>query len=342
MRPLRRIPCLILIAGLAALGGPASAKTAQPLQIYFIDVEGGQSTLIVGPSGQSLLVDAGWPGDRNTDRILAAAKAAGVKKIDYLLLTHFHRDHAGGVPELAKRIPIGMFVDHGPNVETSDPDTSQMYANYEKVAEKNKHAVLKPGGGLPIKGLTVEVVAAAGEHLAGPLPGAGEANPWCATEPTPPADDSENAQSLGAIIIYGNFRFLDLGDLQKPKELALACPNNLLGTVDLYLTTHHGRETSNAKAIVWALHPRVAIMNNGARKGGDPPAWQIVHDSPGLQDLWQLHYSTAGGQDHNVPNDFLANLEDGEDGHFLKVTAFPDGTFTVTNSRNGFSKTYKK
>jgi competence protein ComEC len=332
---------LLLSASLFLLAQPAIARAPKPLHIYFIDVEGGQSTLIVSPSGQSLLIDAGWPGERDAGRIVAAAKAAHIKKIDYLLLTHYHRDHAGGVPELAKRIQIGTFVDHGANVESFD-DTRQMYAAYEKVAEKGKHAILRPGQGLPIKGLTVEIVAAAGEYLTGPLPGAGEANPWCASEPAAEADTGENAQSLGTIVIFGRFRFLDLGDLQKQKELALACPNNLLGTVDLYLTTHHGRETSNAKAIVWALHPRAAIMNNGARKGGDPPAWQIVHDSPGILDLWQLHYSETGGKEHNSPDDFLANLEDGTDGNGLEVTALPDGTFTVINSRNGFQKTYKK
>lgn len=320
----------------------ALAKSAKQLQIFSIDVEGGQSTLIVAPSGESLLIDTGWPGEENAEKIIAATKAAGIKKIDYLLLTHFHRDHTGGVPDLAKRIPIGVFVDHGANVEATDEDTSAIYAAYEKVMAKGRHVVLKPGDGLPIKGLTVRILSSAGEHITGPLPGAGEANLLCSAESPAEADPSENAQSLATLITYGKFRFLDLGDLQKQKELALACPNNLIGTVDLFLVTHHGHETSNPKAIVWALHPRVALMNNGAKKGGSPEAWQTVHDSPRLEDLWQLHYSEAGGKGHNSPENFLANLGGSSEGNYIKVTVQSNGTFTVLNSRNNFKKTYKK
>jgi competence protein ComEC len=321
----------------------AAGQVAKPLQIYFVDVEGGQATLVVSPAGQSLLIDTGWPGfdGRDADRIVAAAHDAGVKRIDYVLITHYHRDHVGGVPQLAARIKIGTFVDHGPNLEDSDV-TREDYAAYQKTIVGHTHLVLKPGEGLPIRGITLEALAAAGEHIAEPLPGAGAANPYCGSEAEAPVDATENARSLGVLVTYGKFRFLDLGDLTKRKEVELVCPNNLIGTVDLYLTTHHGFDQSNAKAIVWAVHPRVAIMNNGANKGGSPSAWQTVHDSPGLEDLWQVHYAMEGGKEHNVAEERIANVDEKSEGKYIKVTAEEDGSFTVMNARNGVSKTYKK
>lgn len=337
MRPALVIPLLGLL-----LAAP-QARAAKQLEIYFIDVEGGQATLIVSPSGQSLLVDTGWRGfnGRDTDRIAKAAKNAHVKELNYVLITHYHRDHVGGAQQLAERMKIGTFVDHGPNVENAKV-VREDYADYEALLGKAQHLVVKPGDEVPVKGLTVQVLTAAGKHIASPLPGAGQPNPACASEPAPPDDPTENAASTGILVTYDNFRFIDLGDLTKKKELGLVCPNNLIGTVDVYLITQHGYKESNAKSIVDALHPRVAIMNNGARKGGDPDAWQIVHDSPGLQGMWQLHYALAGGKEHNVPDAFIANIDSADDGYYLKLTAQSDGTFTVYNSRNKNEKTYTK
>jgi competence protein ComEC len=330
--------------GCAMLMLRAQAATVAPLRIYFIDVEGGQSTLIVDAFGESLLVDTGWGGfdNRDANRIVAAAHAAGITQIDYLILTHFHTDHVGGVVQLASLMKIGTFVDHGPNMEDSDI-TRKDYATYLKVVGQSNHIVAKPGDKIPLKGMDVQVLTAAGEQITSPLPGAGQPNPLCASEPPAPADVTENARSLGILMTAGKFRFIDLGDLVKIKERGLVCPNNLIGTVDLYLTTHHGLDQSNSKAIVDALHPRVAIMNNGARKGGVPSAWQIVHDSPGLQDLWQLHYSVEGAEAHNVAEKFIANPDEKNDaGNYIMVSAEPNGNFTVVNSRNKFQKTYTK
>jgi competence protein ComEC len=188
----------------------------------------------------------------------------------------------------------------------------------------------------------VRVLAAAGDHIAHALPSAGDPNPYCAKEPAAPEDATENARSVGVLITYGQFRFLDLGDLTRRKELELACPNNMLGTVDLFLVTHHGMDSSNAKAMVWSLHPRVAIINNGPRKGSSPAAWQIVHDSPGLEDLWQLHYAAESDRDHNVDDDRIANLKENCEGKSIKVLAQTDGSFTVTNTRTGVQKDYAK
>ena len=337
----RRRPFLwITIVALTFAGG-ALARAPKPLQIYLIDVEGGQATLVVGPSHESMLIDTGWPNfnGRDAERIARAAKAAKIKQIDYVLITHYHRDHVGGVTQLAERMKIVTFVDHGPNLEDSDA-AREDYAAYEKVVAKARRIMVRAGDGIPIKGLTVRVLTAAGEHIADPLPGAGEANMYCDSEPDAPPDPSENARSLGVLITYGKFRFIDLGDLTKKKELELACLNNLVGKVDLYLVTHHGLDQSNAKAIVWGLHPRVAIMNNGAHKGGSPEAWQTVHDSPGLEDLWQLHYAEDAGKEHNTGEKFIAN-SGGKDGNYINVAADPDGRFTVENSGNRFRREYK-
>jgi len=321
----------------------AAAAPPKSLEIYFIDVEGGQATLIISPSGESLLIDTGWPGNdgRDADRIVAAAHQAGLKQIDYVIITHHHRDHVGGVPQLVDGIKIGTFVDHGPNLEDSEV-TRTDYAAYEKAIKGHAHVVVKPGWGLPLKDIRVQVLSSAGDLITSPLPGAGTANSYCNGEPAAATDATENARSLGTLITYGQFRFLDLGDLTKQKELELACPNNLLGTVDLYLVTHHGADLSNSKPLVWALHPRVAIFDNGPRKGASPAAWQIVHDSPGIEDVWQLHYAAESDKDHNVAEDRIVNVKENCEGKYLKVSAEKDGSFTVLNSRTGAEKAYAK
>ena len=221
-------------------------------------------------------------------------------------------------------------------------DPREDYAAYEKVAAHSKRLTVKPGDQIPVKDINVQVLTSAGEHIIAALPRAGQVNPLCASEPEAAADSTENARSLGTLVTYGKFRFIDLGDLTKRKERELVCPNNLIGTVDLYLTTHHGLNQSNAKVIVDALHPRVSIMNNGAHKGGSPDAWETVRSSPGLQDLWQLHYAMDSDKAHNVAESFIANVDEKCAGKYIQVTAEPNGTFTVLNSRNGYTKTYSK
>jgi competence protein ComEC len=331
---------LLLLLCLPAFAQTGS-KSGKTLDMYFIDVEGGQATLIVDPAGESMLVDTGYPGfnGRDAGRILSAAKAAGLRKIDVVVISHYHLDHVGGAAELAQLIKIGSFVDHGPNQEDTS-DVQALYSGYQKLREHYKHRVLQPGDQLPFKGMKVQVLTAAGEHINSALPGAGQPNPFCSGAPEPPVDRSENARSLGTLITYGKFRLLDLADLTKKKELELACPNNLIGTVDLYLVNHHGLDQSNAAELVHALHPRVAIMNNGPHKGGKPEAWKTVHDSPGLEDLWQLHYSVDAGRENNVSDNMIANPDEKCQGAYIKVSARSDGTFTVLNSRNQYSKTY--
>ena len=341
----------------------AAASQNGNLEIYFIDVEGGQATLIVAPPGQSLLVDTGWPGfgGRDAGRIVEATRLANLKRIDYVLITHYHRDHVGGVSQLADRIPIGTFIDHGPSAE-SGKEADELCATYQKLLQKTPRRVVTPGDIMALGEAKVEVLTANGECIRAALPGApapeadkaaasqsrssgaqgaGQPNPYCSAVEREKDDPSENARSVGILLTFGKFRFIDLGDLTWNKELDLMCPNDRVGQVDVYLTSHHGLSISGSKALVWALHPRVAIMNNGARKGGEAEAWQVVKSSPGLEDLWQLHYALAGGKEHNVSDSYIANPEENCAGKYLELSAQPNGTFTVTNSRNGFSKTYK-
>jgi competence protein ComEC len=317
------------------------SQTEPPLQITFIDVEGGQATLFVTASGESMLIDAGYEGfnDRDADRIAAEAKRAGVSRIDYMVVTHYHRDHVGGVPALAARIPIGTFVDHGPTVEKGEqPDA--LFGAYVKTRQKGRHLQVKPGDRLPIPGLDTWIVSSAGEVLRQPLAGAGSANPLCREFVPKPDDATENARSVGMLIGYGRFRLVDLGDLTWNKEHGLACPTNLLGRVDVYLTTHHGTPSSGPAVLVHAVAPRVAVMNNGSKKGGSPEAWKTVRTSPGLEDFWQLHYAADAGPDHNVAEAFIANPDESTS-HAIRLTAYQDGRFSVTNTRNGHTVEYR-
>jgi competence protein ComEC len=316
---------------------------AADLQIYAIDVEGGKSTLYVSPSGQSMLVDAGYAGNggRDASRILAAAHAAGISQIDYLVISHYHADHVGGVPELATRIPIRNFVDHGKNFE-GVKDNGGVYDAYVKARQMGKHIEVKAGDTIPIDGLRIDVVTASGVAIAGPLGPGGQPNPACKTYAPIDPDRGENSHSIGMVIQYGSFRAVDLGDLYWNQEHDLACPNNKLGTVAVYMTTHHGKKTSGSPQMVWALHPKVAIMNNGPSTGGAEQAWQTIHDSPGLLDLWQLHYATKNDRRHNVDERMIANTKERDcAGNWIRVVAEADGSFTVRNGRTGFEKSYR-
>jgi beta-lactamase superfamily II metal-dependent hydrolase len=356
---------ILLVASLAAFG--AGSKT---LDIYVVDVEGGNATLFVTPSGETLLIDTGNGGPaaaRDAGRIMAAMKDAGAAQIDHLITTHWHGDHFGGMAELASMVPIKEFIDHGANVQPAQAADDFIQKTYPQLHAKAKHTVVKPGDKIAITGLEWRIVASAGEHIGPPLPGAGKPNPYCAAFKPQEVDKSENAQSVGSHVTFGKFRALHLGDLTWNKEFDLMCPQNRLGTVDLWIVSHHGQSISNSPVLAHAIQARVAIMNNGIRKGGQPDAMKIIHSAPGLQDLWQLHFSQLSGQEYTVPGMFIANgVDDAQasipvspfeapqpgttaapppahngTAYWIKVSAQQDGTFTVTNGRNSFTKTYK-
>jgi len=336
------VAVLILGVGISAWAAPEQKDKA--LHIYFIDVEGGQATLFVTPAGQSLLIDTGWPGNdgRDADRIVAAAKKAGISKIDYVLITHFHDDHVGGVPQLVARFPVGTFIDHGDNRETTDAVTEKDWKAYQAVLATGKYKRIsaKPGDVLPVKGMRATVISTDASLIEKPLPGAGEENPYCKDAEQFPADKTENLRSLGTYINFGKLRILDLGDLTHDKEMQLMCPTNKIGKIDIYIVSHHGWAQSSSPAFVYGLAPRVAIMDNGAKKGGTPSVLDIIKKSPGLEDLWQLHYSEEGGAAHNVAAEFIANPDGSDSANGLELTAHPDGSFDVFNVRTQKSKHY--
>jgi competence protein ComEC len=339
------VTAVLAVLAVLTLSAPSPAEPAKkPLVVYFIDVEGGQATLFVTPEKESLLIDTGWPDNdgRDADRIVAAAKMAGLSRIDYVLLTHYHMDHAGGAPHLLAKIPIGAFIDHGPNREPSEEKTEQAWEAYQKlVAEKKvKRIHAKVGDLLPVKGIHAEVVSSDGQVLAKPLPGGGGENAACATTEKRSADQTENARSLGTMFTFGKVRLLDMGDLTWDKELDLVCPVNKLGPVDVYIVSHHGWSQSNSPALLAAITPRLSIMDNGENKGGTPSSWDIIHSAPNLEDFWQLHYSKEGGAAHNSPDPLIANLQGTDPGNYLKLTVWPDGGMDVFNSRTQDSKHY--
>jgi beta-lactamase superfamily II metal-dependent hydrolase len=374
----------------------AQAQTgAKPFDMYFVDTEGGLSALYVSPSGETMLLDTGNPGERDLNRILDVLKDAGVKQIDYMVITHYHVDHVGSYQALYEKIPMKHFVDHGEDRDTRE-QVKGFYAWYTAMTQKagaGARTIAKPGDIIPIKGLKVEVLTADGKVLKKPIagaPGAGKPNPACASyKQQAPNTDLDNAASLALVFQYGKFRTVNMGDFVYNEEGDLMCPNNPIGTIDLYLTSHHGTDQSGSAALVHALQPRVAIMHNGTRKGGALPVYHVLQTSPGLEDLWQLHWSYTGGIENNPAGVYIANMEDpamlgnflanppaargggpgagrgfsgggrgpgggsgrgGRGGfgaaqshspaYYIKVSAMPDGSFTVTNTRNNFSKTY--
>jgi competence protein ComEC len=355
---LRIVSVLFVAVSFVAAAATLGAQRQQTLEIYSIDVEGGNAVLFVSPSGASLLFDAGNPGARDAEQIAAAAKEAGVKQIDYLVISHWHADHFGGVPELSTRLPIRNFVDHGPPIIETTENARAAYQAYATIRDTGHYKPAKPGDKIPIKGMDVQVVTSDGAAITSPLPGGEAPNPLC-REFKPIVENAaavEDGRSTGIVVRFGRFRALEFGDLTWTKEYALVCPNNLLGTFDLYFTDRHGI-AAGSPTFVHALKPRVAIFDNGARKGASKGAFLTLKSSPGLEDIWQLHYSVVrpareafgettdqGGKDLNAPEVFIANLVEehtsAHAAHNLKISAREDGSFSVTNQRTGYHKVY--
>jgi len=325
----------------------ASAAAAPNLEIYVIDVEGGKSVLLVSPSGQSMLFDAGWPASTNrlasTERIAEAVEAAGLRRIDYLVISHFDTDHLGDVPLLAAKVPIEHILDHGEYL-TTNTQAAERFAAYASLRDKIGHTVLHVGDKVPIKDVDIRVLSAGGRLITKPLAKAGAPNALCETNKQQDAlaTDVEDNQSIGLLITSGKFRMLDLADLEAHYSHDLVCPRNLIGAVDVYNVNVHGQFKGIAPELTGALHAPIIIQANGARKGADAQTWPVLRAAPGLQDIWQLHQSLNAGKEANPPDDFIANLESADSFKWIRISVAKDGTFTVTNTRNGFSKRYGK
>ena len=325
----------------------ASAAAAPNLEIYVIDVEGGKSVLLVSPSGQSMLFDAGWPASTNrlasTERIAEAVEAAGLRRIDYLVISHFDTDHLGDVPLLAAKVPIEHILDHGEYL-TTNTQAAERFAAYASLRDKIGHTVLHVGDKVPIKDVDIRVLSAGGRLITKPLAKAGAPNALCETNKQQDAlaTDVEDNQSIGLLITSGKFRMLDLADLEAHYSHDLVCPRNLIGAVDVYNVNVHGQFKGIAPELTGALHAPIIIQANGARKGADAQTWPVLRAAPGLQDIWQLHQSLNAGKEANPPDDYIANMEPADSFKWIRISVAKDGTFTVTNTRNGFSKRYGK
>jgi len=334
---------------------PANGAAPATLEIYFIDVEGGQSTLVVTPEKHSLLIDAGWAGDgkgfspgdprnaRDANRIVAAARDAGVSHIDYLLITHFHTDHVGGVSELAQLMPIRAFIDHGaphPHAAATDAETRDAFALYSGLRSKaGQHIEPRPGDRLPLQDIEVTVVSSAGATLASPLPSAGAANAACPEHARPPIDPDENPRSTGVLVRFGRFRFLDVGDLSGEPLFNLVCPQNRIGKIDAYLVAHHGGADAAEPATFAALQPRVVMINNAPGKGGQRALFEALRHARGIESVWQLHTSSDAG-DSNFPAEYIANVDD-SGAYWIKLVARENGSFSVCNGRTKQSQQYR-
>jgi len=333
-------------ADAAATGGGAPDTATKSgdagggqLDIYWIDVEGGAATLLVAPTGQTLLVDGGFPGnnDRDLNRILdIVSNRVHATKLDYVITTHFHSDHVGGVTSLAARFPVGQFIDHGASVEAGG-----LYTSYLAAMAGKTRLIIKPGERLQL-GAEVELVfVSSGGQLVDSLPTAA-ANPDCDNAPQKPErPGDENPQSVGFVARFGRFDFVDLGDLTWAVESRLACPTNRIGPIDLLQISHHGLDLSSPPQLVRGLAPRVAVMNNGPTKGGAASTFETVKASPGLQDLWAMHRAVSNDAEHNAVEALTANIATAPDAaHFIKASVARDGSYTVTNSRNGTTRSY--
>ena len=343
------VACVLLL--LLAVGVSGTPKA---LSIYFIDTEGGQATLLVSPSAESLLIDVGFPAPdsahqdqavaRDADRIAAAAKLAKLNHIDAVLITHHHRDHVGGALDLTKRLPVSVFYDHGPSVE----DVAALNApaggyaeEYSSAFAESQHKVVVAGDKIPLEGLDVTILSAAGK----PIARAGEPNPYCKglvprQEAAPGTQGSEDPQSVAVLVQFGKFRFANFGDGRWNRPLELLCPNNLIGKLDVLETPGHG--TAPPLPAFGATMPRVAVADNGAHKGGGPEVLKGYQSLRGFEALWLLHFYIPGGEAGNPPAQFIANMDEQNcQGNYLKISAAANGSFTVYNSRTNSVKAYR-
>jgi len=340
MKPSHAFAVMLLASGVAV--------ARDDLKITAIDVEGGFATLYVTPQGHSLLIDTGWPAT-SAERIAAAVEDAGLKGIDYLLLTHYHLDHVGGAVELMSLVPVGTVLDHGPNREEPAPNAdpkslarapATLYPKYLEAIGQRPHRVLKPGDTLSIDAMKITAVDSDGEVLKAPL-GKGEPGANCASATTNDhLGGEENPRSLGVLITWGRARVLSLGDTTWNLENRLACPRDLIGPVDLMFADNHGTENANSPTLLNTVRPRVIVFNNGPAKGAAAQSIQTAQASPRIQAVWQIHLAEQH-KDVNAPEANIVNLSgDPDEHHPVRISVARDGGLEFTNPRTGVTTRY--
>jgi len=355
---MKRFLSAAAFAALMLTAGGSYAAQFGDLKITWIDVEGGASTLFVSPTGESLLFDTGNPGngDRDAKRVLAAAQKAGLRQIDHVVISHWHGDHVGGLEALAKLIPLGKFYDHGDGVEAAD---KARHDTYVSIAGGNR-TILKAGDSIALGPVQVRVLVSEGPVIATPINGGGP-NANCANAALMAPAAPENIRMVALAINYNNFKYASLADSDWSREMELACPVNKLGQINLYtINRHGGLDDSGAPALLNAIKPQVVVMNNGPRKGlGQTDArtkplpgnyapyernsYLRLAKLPGIEGIWQEHRSLIDPDPaHNTAPDMIANMEEGaaDSANTITATVTAGGQFTITNTRNNFSKTY--
>jgi competence protein ComEC len=326
----------------------ARGQTAsRTLDIYFIDVEGGAATLIVTPAGESLLIDSGFPGDRDAGRIAhVALEIAGLKQIDHCIITHWHRDHEGGVPALAKLIPVKNYYDHGLPQTIADDMQAEFIEAYKQTTQ-GKSVTLKPGDWIKLRSpkymprLQLQVLAAGGRVL-GEQSSVPQARPCGANFEAKPDDITDNVNSVGVLLTFGAFKFFDGGDLSWNIENRLVCPKNLIGAVDVYQVDHHGTDASNNPALVSALKARVAVIDDGPRKGGDARTFATLKSVKETEAIYQLHRNLRTTDKDNTLAGYIANEEEACQGNFIKLSVDPGGrSYVVSIPAKQINRSYR-
>lgn len=339
---------MALLVFMFLLSGQALQAAPKTLDIYFIDVEGGAATLIVTPLGESLLVDSGFPGERDPARIAHVARdIAGLTQIDHCIITHWHRDHVGGISQLSKLIPVKHFYDHGlPTTIAADVQPEMVEAYRQTV--RGQSVTLKPGDLIGVRPspkylppLQIRVLAAGGIVL-GEQPGTPQIKPCGPNFQPQPEDKTDNANSLGFLLNFGGFKFFDGGDLSWNIEDRLVCPKNLIGSVDVYQVDHHGVDSSNNPTLVRALKPRVAIIDSGPRKGAEVKTFATLKSVREIEAIYQLHRNVRTTEKDNAPADFTANDEEDCKGEFIKLSVDANGkSYTVEIPAKKISRSYR-